>query len=56
MVSDIIIIILTTNGGLPDGSGTTITHITQNNTAHKTTQAIKGPLHTINTMHIYTMH
>jgi hypothetical protein len=60
----IIIIILTGNGFLPGGSGTTIrhntrtTHIKQNNTtlkrniAHKTTQTIKDTRHTMNTMQI----
>jgi hypothetical protein len=45
---------------LPGGIGTTIRHITQNNTqhsnritVHKTTQAIKDTLHTTNTMQIH---
>jgi hypothetical protein len=50
----IYLFILTANGFLPDGSGTTIrytTHHTQN-TAHKTTQTIKDTLHTMDTMQI----
>jgi hypothetical protein len=45
-------------GFLPGGSDTTIrhntqiTHITQSNTAHKTTDAIKDTLHKMNTMQI----
>jgi hypothetical protein len=59
----LLLFILTANGVLPGGSGTTIrhntqiTHITQNNTphsntAHKTAQTIKDTLDTINTMQI----
>jgi hypothetical protein len=44
--------ILTANGFLPGGSGTTIRHNTQTITAHKTTQTIKDTLHTMNTMQI----
>jgi hypothetical protein len=57
----ILLFILTANGFLPGGSGTTIrhnsqiTHITQNNTtikritAHKTTRTVKDTLHRMNT-------
>jgi hypothetical protein len=56
----ITIIILTANGFLPSGIGTTITnntqitHITQNNTpsSNKTTQTIMDTLHTMHTMKI----
>jgi hypothetical protein len=56
-----LLLILNSNGFLPDGSGYTIrhnkqiTHITQNNTtikrytAHKTTHTMKGTLHRMNT-------
>jgi hypothetical protein len=58
--------ILTANGFLPGGSGTTIrhntqithitqiTHHTQTDTAHKTTQTIKDTLHTMNANTITT--
>jgi hypothetical protein len=47
----LLLFILTANGFLPGGSGTTVKHNT-NNTAHKTTQTIKDTLHTMNTMQI----
>jgi hypothetical protein len=55
----LLLFILTANGFLPGGSGTTIRHNTQithharQNTAHKTTQTIKdNTLHIMNTMQI----
>jgi hypothetical protein len=42
--------ILTANGVLPGGSGTTIRHITQ---TKQITQTIKDTLHTMNTMRIW---
>jgi hypothetical protein len=61
----LLLFILTANGILPGGSGTTIRHSTQiihiaqnntphrkQNTAHKTTQTIKDTLHIMNTMQI----
>jgi hypothetical protein len=53
-----LLFILTVNGFVPGGSDTAIrhntqiTHITQNNTAHKTTQAIKDTPYKMNTMQI----
>jgi hypothetical protein len=57
----LLLFLLTANGFLPSGSGTTIRHNMQiyishrvttssNNTAHKATQAIKDALHAMNTM------
>jgi hypothetical protein len=51
----LLLLFLTENGFLAGGSGTTITHITQNNTtikrntAHKITHTIKDTLHRMNT-------
>jgi hypothetical protein len=55
----LLLFILTENVVLPSGTGTTTGHNTQithttlkQNTAHKTTQTIKDPLHTMNRIQI----
>jgi hypothetical protein len=59
MCPRILLFLLTANGFLPDGSGTTVRHNTQNNTSRskktqntKLQKTIKGTLHTMNTMQI----